>query len=106
MKKYFILIHFLVLLFGVSCASTGFFSHTGLALITNMTEPIAIHDNISTDRRGEACTTNILGIASQGDASIAAAKKAGNIRRIATVEAKYFNVLAVYGQYCTIVTGE
>lgn len=41
-----------------------------------------------------------------GDASIRTAAKNGGITRISTVDMKHFDVLGIYGEYTTIVTGE
>lgn len=62
--------------------------------------------SVPESRVGEACAQSILGIVATGDASISAAKKNGGISKIAYVDHKTTNVLHLYGQYCTIVTGE
>ena len=57
-------------------------------------------------KKGEACATSILGLVATGDASIAAAKQAGNISSIAYVDYTGFSILGVYAKYCTVVYGK
>jgi hypothetical protein len=57
-------------------------------------------------KTGEACAMSILGIVALGDGSIDAAKKAGGITTVATVDHKSFGILSLYGNVCTIVTGQ
>lgn len=57
-------------------------------------------------KRGEACAQNYLGLVAVGDASIDAAKKAGGITRVASVEQSASRVLGYYAKFCTIVKGE
>lgn len=56
-------------------------------------------------KEGKACAQSILGLIAQGDASIAAAAKAGGIKNIDTVETYSRNMLGVVGDFCTIVRG-
>ena len=58
------------------------------------------------DKAGEACATGILGLIAWGDASTDAAKKAGEITDIHSLEFKGFNVLGIYTQGCTEVHGK
>lgn len=57
-------------------------------------------------KTGESCSSSILGIVGSGDASAAAAAKAGGITKIATVDSDNFGVLGIYAKSCTVVTGE
>jgi len=58
------------------------------------------------DKMGESCATGILGAVAWGDASLDAAKKAGGISEVHTVEFKPTVVaLGVYYQACTVVHG-
>lgn len=57
-------------------------------------------------KRGESCASSILGIIGTGDASAAAAAKAGGITTIGTVDSDNFGVLGIYATNCTVVTGE
>ncbi|MEO8874007.1 MAG: TRL-like family protein, partial [Polyangiaceae bacterium] len=58
------------------------------------------------DKAGEACATGILGLAAFGDASIDAAKKAGQISDVHSVELRTMNILGIYTQGCTEVHGK
>jgi len=55
--------------------------------------------------RGEACATGILGLVAFGDASLAAAKKAGGIADVHSVEFGGLSILGIYTQGCTIAYG-
>jgi hypothetical protein len=55
--------------------------------------------------RGEACATGILGLVAFGDASLAAAKKAGGISDVQSVEFGGLSILGIYTQGCTIAYG-
>jgi len=59
------------------------------------------------DRAGAACATGVLGVVAWGDASIDAAKKAGAITEVHSVE---FQPTAIffgsYYQACTVVHGK
>lgn len=57
-------------------------------------------------KTGEATATSILGIIATGDASVAAAAKAGGITKIKTVDVKATNILTFYAKYTVVVTGE
>jgi TRL-like protein family len=58
------------------------------------------------DKHGEACATGILGAAAFGDASLDAAKKAGGITEIHSVEFHGTSILGIYTQGCTEVHGK
>ena len=60
----------------------------------------------SGDKHGEACATGILGAAAFGDASLDAAKKAGGVTEIHSVEFHGTNILGLYTQGCTEVHGK
>lgn len=70
--------------------------------------PIGLGPNSSTasDKRGEACASNILGIVATGNASIDAAKKNGDITKVASVEHNSSRILGYYARFCTVVRGE
>lgn len=58
------------------------------------------------DRVGQACATGILGMVAWGDASLDAAKKAGAITEVHSVEFKPTAVVfGAYYQACTVVHG-
>lgn len=77
---------------------------TGL-LYTNVQGPIVVGNGTNTAKTGQACATNILGLISTGDASIDAAKKAGNIKDVSSVDHDSMSVLGLYGKFCTVVKG-
>jgi hypothetical protein len=58
------------------------------------------------DKMGEACSTGFLGVVSLGDASVAAAKKAGQISDVHSVDLRTFGILGLYTQGCTVVHGK
>jgi len=61
----------------------------------------------SGDKKGEACVTGILGLAAFGDASLDAAKKAGGITDVHSVEIHATDILGfVYATTCTEVHGK
>jgi hypothetical protein len=87
-----------------ACATTGMNSKTGGGWLAFQTEGELATNEASASKKGEACTSNILGI-TFGDGSVHAAKKDGGITRVASVDTKYFKVLFIYGSACTIVRG-
>jgi hypothetical protein len=62
-------------------------------------------DASAANKEGKACGTSILGLVAQGDASIQAAKAAGGVTTVASVDHYAKNILGIYGEYCTIVRG-
>ena len=57
-------------------------------------------------KTGRACSQSILGIAAFGDGSINAAKRAGGITTVVSVDFESTNVLlGIYSQFCTVVKG-
>ena len=57
-------------------------------------------------KTGEACAMSILGLVAVGDGSIDAAKQAGGITQVASVDHKSFSILGIYGNVCTEVHGQ
>lgn len=57
-------------------------------------------------KMGQSCGSNILGIVGTGDTSIDAAKKAGGIKKVATVDYEHFSVLGLYTKACVNITGD
>lgn len=57
-------------------------------------------------KTGEACAMSILGIVALGDASIDAAKQAGGITQVASIDHHSFSILGIYGTLCTEVKGQ
>lgn len=58
------------------------------------------------DKHGEACATGILYAVAFGDASLDAAKKAGGVTEVHSVEFHGTNILGIYMQGCTEVHGK
>lgn len=56
-------------------------------------------------RKGESCAFSILGLVAFGNASINGAKSSGQIKEVSSVDHESFNILGVFGSYCTIVRG-
>lgn len=58
-------------------------------------------------KTGQACAMGVLGVASWGDMSLDAAKKAGGISRVDTLDFQVMDILGVvYQKHCTVITGE
>jgi hypothetical protein len=74
-------------------------------IYTNTFEGDLVTANQAGRKRGEACTTNILGLASYGDASLSAAMKNGGITVVSSADHYYKSVIGVWGRVCLIVTG-
>jgi uncharacterized protein YceK len=62
--------------------------------------------NVTPAKTGEACSTSILGWVTTGDSSVPTAAKAGGIKKIASVDNNFMQVLGIYAKFCTVVTGE
>lgn len=77
---------------------------TGL-LYTKVQGPIVVGNGVNTSKTGQACANNILGLISTGDASIDAAKKAGGIKDVSSVDHDSTSILGLYGTFCTVVKG-
>lgn len=56
-------------------------------------------------KTGRACANSVLGIVASGDASIEAAKRAGGITSVISVDFESKNILFVYASFCTVVHG-
>jgi len=57
-------------------------------------------------KEGKACAQSILGWIAQGDASVAAAKAAGGITEVSSVDHTANNILGIVGTWCTVVKGK
>ncbi|MDH4244082.1 MAG: TRL-like family protein [Nitrospira sp.] len=62
-------------------------------------------DAAAAGKEGKACATSILGWVATGDASVQAAKSAGGITTVASVDHSAKNILGIFGEWCTIVRG-
>jgi hypothetical protein len=57
-------------------------------------------------KKGEASTTNILGLISFGDASSATAAREGNLQTIRHADYRFTSVLGLFSRFTTIVYGD
>lgn len=57
-------------------------------------------------KHGTATHKNILGLVATGDSGVEAAKKAGQITRVSSVDIKYNSILGIIGTTVTKVCGE
>ena len=62
-------------------------------------------DHATATKEGKACGQSILGAVATGDASVAAAKAAGGITTVASVDHTAKNILGIIGEWCTVVKG-
>ena len=91
-----------VLLFVVSCASTG---PQGGLIFHDIKYGKYANENAEVSKRGEACMSSVLGLFSFGDASIDAAKKDSGISKVSSVDASSLSILYFYNKYCTVIRG-
>ena len=93
----------------IGCGGFGY--PTG-SLYTGTQVPSGINRNETSgpgktgDKKGESCATGILNLAAFGDASLDAAKKAGGITELHSIEFHQTNILGIYTQGCTEVHGK
>ncbi len=73
-------------------------------VFTDVTGPIMSNGKVGA-KEGRACAQSILMLFAQGDASIAAAAKAGGIRKIDTIDHYSRTMLGIVSDFCTIVRG-
>ena len=91
-----------VALFLSSCAAVG---PVGI-IYTDVKLPATATSNSAGAKVGTAEATSILGLVATGDASIDAAAKAGNIKKISHVDVENFGILGIYFRMTTYVYGE
>ena len=104
-KNKLVMAIFFVLLSG--CATTGYNSKTGYSLIGVRTESGGMaYNKGKIEKRGEACSYNILGFLSLGDSGITEAKKEGGLSKVSFFDTKIVNVFGFYGSICTKVYGK
>lgn len=101
MKKNLVLIS-AMLVSVVGCAS---YQPQGI-IFNNATMGIAANPNIPATKTGTACAHSYLSVIAVDNASIESAMKNGQITKVATVNQTTKNILGVYGEYCTVVTGQ
>jgi len=106
MKKFALLIPIVILAVAASMISGCSMVSPLPSVVYNGTKGgLAVNNGVVAEKTGSACAQNLFYVASWGDASIEAAKKAGMITEVASVDFETFSVL-VYGKYCTIVKGK
>ncbi len=77
------------------------------SLYTEVKAPLAVSGNAaSASKVGTAMAKSILGFVAIGDASIEAAMKNGNIRKIHHVDYQAKSIVFFYGEFTTTVYGE
>ena len=99
MKKLFLLLPLVAVL--AACAMPSL--ETGASMFSNTQQPMLIGAERGT-KIGRACAKNYFGIYTEGDMSVASAKRNGNITKVATVDKDVKGYL-VYAEVCTVVTG-
>ncbi len=79
------------------------------ALVTDVTLPYAVADasaKVESLKVGKSQCKDLLSLVAQGDASVAAAMKNGNITKVHFVDWKANNILGLIGTYECTVYGE
>jgi hypothetical protein len=74
-------------------------------LYSDVTASENVSSNQAGNRVGQACASSILGLVATGDASVEAARRAGGITLITSVDSQSSNIFIFYTKYCTIVRG-
>ena len=98
-----------VIVMATGCVGLGYpvgSSYTGTTIPHGATRAEISGQGKTGDKAGEACATGILGIAAFGDASVDAAKKAGGVSDVHSVEFRQMNILGIYSQGCTEIHGK
>jgi TRL-like protein family len=62
--------------------------------------------NANATKEGKACATTVMGLVASGDASIAAAKAAGGITEVSSIDHSAKSLLGITAEWCTIVKGK
>jgi len=102
-RIFFMLVIGGVLLIIYGCATVA--TPLPAILYSGVKGPIDAEGSGDATKEGTACARSILGIVAAGDASIDAAKEAGGIKEVISVDYQATNVLGLYASYCTIVKG-
>ncbi|TPV92605.1 MAG: hypothetical protein B7733_24865 [Myxococcales bacterium FL481] len=95
----------------VGCATFGHMpppgvAYTGAKGVSPGTRAMVTDGARPGRRTGQSCATGVLGLASWGDMSLAAAKTNGGITRVDTLDFSSLNILGVWMKNCTVITGE
>lgn len=99
MKKLFLLLSATAVL--TACAMPAL--ETGASMFSNTQQPVLV-GTARGAKIGRACARNYFGIWTEGDMSIATAKRNGNITKVSTVDKEVKGFL-IYAEVCTVVTG-
>jgi len=75
-------------------------------ILTEIQLPVAVTSNGGASKVGIAQCKSYLALIAQGDCSLEAAKKNGNITQVSHVDWKAKNILGVIGEYELTVYGE
>jgi hypothetical protein len=81
------------------------YSPVGGVIYADVMGPVTATSSAAT-KEGKSCARSILGLIATGDASIAAAKKAGGITEVSSVDHHSTNILGIIADFCTIVKGK
>jgi len=76
----------------------------GVAM-TMIQGPITATAYDQSSRSGTSCASSAMGLFAWGDSSISTAKSIGQIKQVASVDFDTFNLLGMYGRFCTVVRG-
>ena len=99
MKKLFLLLAASAVL--AACAMPNL--ETGVSMFSQTQQPMLVGSERGT-KIGRACAKNYFGIYTEGDMSVASAKRNGNITKVATVDKDVKGYL-LFAEVCTVVTG-
>ncbi|MFC1659745.1 TRL domain-containing protein [Pseudomonadota bacterium] len=108
MRKVHLTLSCLLVLFLCSCVA-GLPSTGSSVLLFEQKEGFSSNNGHKEMKRGEACTQNILGVASFGDASMQRAMRDGRIQEVSRASRDFFAFNLYYLKYakvCTVVYGE
>lgn len=87
-----------------ACATAS--SPVSGAWYTDVKGPVGVTSAFGGNAEGQACATSLLGLIATGDASIEAAKKAGGIAQVVSIDHTSSNLLGLYAKYCLVVRGK
>lgn len=103
MKK--LLLTSVVIAGALSMSSCATYQPQG-AIYNDATMAVAANPGVQATKTGKACANSYVGLIATGDASVETAMKNAGITKVATMNQHTNNILGVYGEYCTVVTGQ
>lgn len=92
------------LLVSLSGCASGL-SPVSNGLITNVAGPVNATSQPTGPKNGHACSTSIIGLINQGNASIAQAKRSAGITTVSSVDYHSDGLYPFYGKTCVDVNG-